>query len=62
MLRARTRSLYQSLVTVSRGSVLTDGAFYFLLLGGGGKFKKGKKQLSVMGMSLRIGLVIGYFH
>lgn len=37
MLRARTRSLYQSLVTVSRGSVLTDGAFYFFLLGGGGQ-------------------------
>lgn len=34
MLRAHTRSLYQSLVTVSFGSVLTDGAFYFFLLGG----------------------------
>lgn len=59
MLRARTRSLYQSLVTVSphRWCLL------FLSFGwGGDKFKKGKKQLSVMGMSLRIGLVIGYFH
>lgn len=34
----------------------------FFWVGGGDKFKKGKKQLSVMGMSLRIGLVIGYFH